>query len=87
MGVDESALEALREGRGWAAGLPEPGAPELTERLRAEAEISLAALQARTRDYEDRRWGRGRLEALADPLWRAADGYLDVLAALPDATV
>ncbi len=80
-GVNPSALEALREGRGQAAGLPEPRPDELADRLRAEAAVSLAALRARTQEYDERRWGRGKLESIADPLWRAADGYLDVLAA------
>src|SRR5450631_4376131 len=37
--------------------------------------------RSRNQEYEDRRWGRGKLERIADPLWHAADGYLDLLAA------
>lgn len=81
-GVDEGSLTALREGRGLAAGLPEPTAAQLADRLRDELTLSLAALQARTREYDERRWSPGRLESIADPLHRAADGYLDVLDAL-----
>jgi hypothetical protein len=80
-GLQQSALDALREGRGASVGLPEPSAEQLTRRLDVEIAISLAALRARNQEYEDRRWGRGKLERIADPLWHATDGYLDQLAA------
>lgn len=49
-----------------AAGLTEPP-PEQTEaRLDDELRIGLAALRARTGEYEERRWGRGRLAVTAD---------------------
>jgi hypothetical protein len=80
-GVHGGALEALRDGRGAAVGLPGPTAEQLAARLEEELAIGMAALVARNREYEDRRWGRGRLEPTADALWHATDGYLDLLAA------
>jgi len=80
-GVNTGALEALRDGRGAAVGLPEPTVEELAARLEEELAINLPALVARNREYEDRRWGRGGLEPTADGLWHATDGYLDLLAA------
>ena len=86
-GLRQSALDALREGRGSLVGLPEPTGEQLARRLDEEIAISLAALRTRNQEYEDRRWGRGRLEHIADALWHATDGYLDLLAASssPDA--
>lgn len=82
-GVDAEAVATLQDGRGSARGLPEPAPEELRRRLEAEREVSLAELRTRTADYDDRRWGRGSLEPLADALWRATYGYLDVLSAQP----
>lgn len=78
-GVAEEALAALREGRGESVRLPAPSDEDLRSRLGEELTVCLRALRARTRDYEDRRWRPGRLEPVADALWRASDGYLDVL--------
>ncbi|AOS64270.1 hypothetical protein BKA25_001978 [Actinoalloteichus hymeniacidonis] len=44
----------------------------------AELAVSLAALGERTRHYEDRRFKPGKLEPVADALWRVSAGYLDV---------
>ena len=78
-GMNEEHLAAIGEGRAADLGLPEPPVHALAERLRDEASISLAALKQRTKAYEEHRWGRGRLDSLADPLWRVADGYLDIV--------
>jgi hypothetical protein len=78
-GVLEDAMNALREGRGKALGLAKPSADELATRLSQELAISLSTLRKRTADYEDKRWGRAKLEPTADALWLAADGYLDLL--------
>lgn len=80
-GIDEAALGALKEGRGAASGHALPSDVQLAERLRDEQRISLAELASRTADFEERRWGRGRIDPLADALWRASFGYLDVLRA------
>ncbi len=82
-GIREEALAGLGEGLGASLGLPTPTTEELAVRMRDELALSLAALRLGTADYEARRWGRGTLEPTADALWRATDGYLDVLSAQP----
>jgi hypothetical protein len=79
MGLVEEAMVALRQGRGEAAGLPDPTPDELTARVEQELALSLAALRARTADYAARQWGPSKLGPTADALWQAADGYLDLL--------
>lgn len=81
-GVRTDALAAVRTGTAEALRPPAPAPDELAARLRDELELSLATLRARTREYAERRWRPGRVEPLADALWEAADGYLDVLAAV-----
>jgi hypothetical protein len=49
--------------------------------LGEELVISLAALQARNNEYELGRFGHSRLAPLADGVWQATDGYLDLRAA------
>lgn len=78
-GVAEETLAALRDGRGDRVRLPAPTADELRARLDDELTVSLRALRGQTRAYEDRRWSPGKLEPVADALWRASDGYLDIL--------
>jgi hypothetical protein len=82
-GIREEVLEALRDGRIEELRPPAPGDDESRERMRAELAVSLAALRASTETYDRRRWSPGKLEPVADELWRASDGYLDVLAAQP----
>jgi hypothetical protein len=84
-GVGEDALAALREGRGETVRPPAPAPDRLRARLHDELAVSLRALRACTQAYEDRRWNPGRLEPVADALWRASDGYLDVYDAANDA--
>jgi hypothetical protein len=50
--------------------------------LDEELTVSLRALRGQTRDYEDRRWSPGKLEPVADALWRTSNGYLDMLDAV-----
>ena len=83
-GVRAEVLDALRAGRGEIVAGPAPSADELAARLRDELAVSHAALREATAEYERRRWAPGKLEPVADRLWRASDGYLDVLAALED---
>ena len=80
-GVAEEAIAALRDGRGESIRPPAPTAAELQARLADELRVSLAALRDRSRRYDDKRWAPGKLEPVADALWLATDGYLDVLAA------
>jgi hypothetical protein len=81
-GVREDALAALRDGRGETVRPPAPAEDLLRARLREELAISLRSLRARNQAYEERRWSPGKLEPVADALWRASDGYLDVLDAV-----
>jgi hypothetical protein len=81
-GVREDTLAALREGRGDSVRPAAPAPDELRARLDEELAVSLRALRARTQTYEERRWSPGKLEPVADTLWRASDGYLDVLDAV-----
>jgi hypothetical protein len=80
-GVATHALSALRVGNAEAMRLPEPTPQERTRRIEAELTVSLRALQRATAAYEQRRFSPGKLEPVADALWRAGAGYLDVLAA------
>jgi hypothetical protein len=81
-GVRTDALAALRDGRGESVRPDAPAPDELRARLKDELAVSLRALRASTREYDDRRWSPGKLEPVADALWRASDGYLDVLDAV-----
>ena len=81
-GVREDTLAALRDGRGETVRLAAPDENVLRARMEDEMTVSLHALGACTRTYEQRRWSPGKLEPFADALWRASDGYLDILDAL-----
>lgn len=81
-GVAEDALAAIGNGKGADFRLPAPSAEELRERLEDETAVSLRSLRDQTRTYDERRWQPGKMTPVADALWRAADGYLDLLDAL-----
>lgn len=78
-GVSANALSALHEGTADTLRLPEPTPEEMAARIEAERAVSLRALQSATAAYEQRRFSPGKLEPVADALWRASAGYLDVL--------
>jgi hypothetical protein len=78
-GVSVTALAALHEGTAETLRLPEPTPEEMAARIEAELAVSLRALQSATAAYEQRRFSPGKLEPVADALWRASAGYLDVL--------
>lgn len=80
--TEVDALSALREGTAESLRLPEPTTDELAARLEAELAVSHRALESVTATYEQRRFSPGKLEPVADALWRASAGYLDVLAAV-----
>lgn len=82
-GVRGEALDALLAGRGAEVGEPAPGPDEFASRMAEELSVSEAALARRTADYEAGRWGRTSLAKIADPLFDACLGYLDVLEAQP----
>ena len=81
-GICQDTLSALRDGRGESVRLPAPEPDALTARLRDELRVSLGALHACSIAYEDQRWRPGKLEPVADALYRASAGYLDVLDAI-----
>jgi hypothetical protein len=75
-------LSALHDGTAEALRLPEPTPAETASRLVAELAVSLRALESTAAAYEQRRFSPGKLEPVADALWRATAGYLDVLGAV-----
>jgi hypothetical protein len=81
-GIRREALDALRDGAGEALRPAAPRAEESRARLLAELGVSLRALRAGTEAFGERRWKPGKLEPVADALWRASEGYLDVLDAV-----
>lgn len=81
-GLAEPVLAAAREGELDALRPKAPAPEELRTRLNEELEVSLGALRRGTEDYEERRWRPGKMEPVADALWRASNGYLDVLNAV-----
>jgi len=74
-------LAALRHGTAEALRQPAPTPAELATRLEAEQAVSLQALQAATETYDQRRFTPGKLQPVADTLYQATAGYLDVLTA------
>ena len=78
-GLDEDALQALSEGRGEEVRISAPAPDEFRARLEDDLAVSLGALRERTRAYEDRRWSQGKFTAVADELWEASNGYVDLL--------
>ena len=80
-GVAVTSLSAVRGRTADPLRHPEPSAVELASRLEAELAVSRAALRSTTASYQQRRFAPGRLEPVADALWRASAGYLDILKA------
>jgi hypothetical protein len=78
-GVAEDTLAAIGIGKGRDFRLPTPTVQEVHARLDDEMAVSLRSLRDQTRTYDERRWRPGKLTPAADALWRAADGYLDLL--------
>jgi hypothetical protein len=80
-GIVADVLSALRDGTAEALRLPAPTPDEMRSRLEGELAVSHRALVSATDAYEQRRFGRGKIESVADVLWRVSQGYLDVLEA------
>ncbi len=78
-GIATGALLALRSGSTDALRLPEPAQDEMCTRLEAELAVSLRALESAAAAYEERRFRPGKIQPVADALWNASAGYLDVL--------
>lgn len=81
-GIAERTLEAIGDGDTSEVRLAEPSADVVAQRLADDLAVSLRALRARTEHYTDRRWKPGKLEPVADALWHASEGYLDLLKAI-----
>jgi hypothetical protein len=80
--VTPEALAAIRDGTAEELRLSEPTPAEMQTRLEAELATSHRALASATTSYEQRRFSPGKLEPVADRLWRSAQGYIDVSAAI-----
>ena len=78
-GIVTDALSAIRNGTADALRLPEPAQDEMHTRLEAELAVSHRALRSATAAYEQRRFSPGKIGPVADALWNASQGYLDVL--------
>jgi hypothetical protein len=78
-GTAAETLAAIGDGKGSRFGLPAPNKEDLHGRLSEELALSLRSLREQTRNYDDRRWKPGKLTPVSDALWRATDGYLDIL--------
>jgi hypothetical protein len=81
-GERPDVLAAIREGDAERVRSDGPTEDELAARLADELAVSRNALRAATDAYEKRRWSPGKLEPIADALWLASQGYLDVLRAI-----
>lgn len=77
--METDALAALRDGTADALRLPEPRPAELAARLEAELAVSVRAMEFATAAYDERRFRPGKIRPVADALWNASAGYLDVL--------
>ena len=80
-GRSEPVLAALRAGEGARVRGEAPSDAEFNQRMDAELATSLAAVRECTETYTDRRWQPGKLEPVADALWLANVGYLDLIEA------
>ena len=79
VGIATDALSALRDGTADTLRLPGPTEEEMKSRLEAELAVSLRALESATAAYDQRRFSPGKIGPVADALWHATQGYLDVL--------
>lgn len=78
-GLVEETFAALHDGRGSEVRSAPPAAAELEKRRTDELALSLATLRAAHHTYDQRRWGQGKLTPVADQLWLATAGHLDLL--------
>jgi hypothetical protein len=78
-GIAAEALVALRDGTADRLRLPEPTPDELRSRLESELAVSLRNLESTTATYDERRFRPGKIGPIADALWQASAGYVDVL--------
>jgi hypothetical protein len=78
-GVRHETVRAIGAGDSEAVRSPAPEPGDLEARMKDELAVSLSELRRCTASYEDQRWRPGKLTRVSDALWRASDGYLDVL--------
>lgn len=78
--IQTNAMEELRAGR--ATRPPHPSDDEFEKRIADELATSLGAVRQCTETYTDKRWKPRKLEPVADALWLANLGYLDLLDAV-----
>lgn len=81
-GVREDVIAALRAGDGEAVRIGGPTDEEFRVRMEQELAVSFGVLRQCTEEYTRRRWAPGKIQPVADALWRASEGYVDVKAAL-----
>ncbi|SDI77895.1 hypothetical protein SAMN05192558_112100 [Actinokineospora alba] len=81
-GIAESTLDAIGDGDTADVRVDEPSTDAMAQRLADDLAVSLRALSSRTAHYADRRWKPGKLEPVADALWHASEGYLDLVKAI-----
>jgi hypothetical protein len=81
-GIVPDALEALRAGEGAGVRSSAPSAAEFEARMAEELATCLAEVRRCTEVYTEKRWAPGKMTPLADALWLANVGYLDVLDAI-----
>jgi hypothetical protein len=80
-GIREDVVAALRDGHGESVRVDGPTDDEFRVRLERELAVSFEALHRCTEEYTRRRWAPGKLEPIADALWHASDGYVDLCTA------
>jgi hypothetical protein len=81
-GIADDVFVSLRAGEGARVRLGAPSEDEFDVRMAEELATSLAAVRRRAESYTERRWKPGKLEPVADALWLANVGYLDLLSAV-----
>jgi hypothetical protein len=78
-GIVPEALDALRAGAGDRVRMAAPSSEEFAARMAEELATCLAEVRRCTGVYTEKRWTPGKLTPLADAMWLANQGYLDVL--------
>jgi hypothetical protein len=80
-GLDDRAIDALRERRPDRVAIVEPTPQDLASQLTTELEVSRRHLRTTLDRYWDREWRRAH-RVPEDHLWRAASAVADMTEAL-----
>jgi hypothetical protein len=83
-GTAQDVLEALRAGEGARVRSAAPSAAEFEARMAEELATCLREVRRCTEVYTEKRWAPGKMTPLADAMWFANQGYLDVLDSRPE---